>query len=554
MPSRLSRALTCVAFGAALGLGSLAAPAAGQDAAACDPAPAPLPGEVVIGYTTPQVPAAVRAAVGPLVEIDDRPPYYARVGVAPGDAVANVLRGLREVRFVEANSRLCVSAVPNDPLLRDQWPAGDGAGAPGLRSAWDVATAAGAIVAVIDTGIDLAHPDLVPNLWVNAGEVPGNGADDDRNGIVDDARGANLIARRGEGVDDHGHGTFVAGIVGARGDNGIGVAGVAWQAQLMAVKTMDATGLGVSTDTADGIRYAVDRGARILNLSVNGDQPDTVQREAIEYAGRAGAVVVASAGNAGRDIDAAASYPPSWGLANVIGVAAARQDGALAPYSNRGPRSVEFAAPGDSVMSTNRGGGYGRGSGTSYAAPHVSGALALLAGVRPDLDGVGLAGLLTQTARPVAGLGVGAGRLDAGAALQQQRPTPASTAPAGGGGGTGGSGTGPGPGAGPGGSGGPSVSGGAGFAIRLAAGSRRVRAGRRPLRWEIRGDVARITGFRVLVDRRTAARGRVRATRAPLRLTAPVRLRAGRRQVRLVLLDAAGATIGGANASVRVRR
>ena len=165
---------------------------------------------------------------------------------------------------------------PRRPSLRDrparaaeQW-ALQGDAPMGVDTAWRQTTGADVTVAIIDSGIDLGHPDLAPNLWTNPGEIPGNGVDDDGNGFVDDVHGYDFVDNDGSPQDANGHGTHVAGIVGARGGNGIGGAGVAWQARLMAIRVLDGQARGTTAAVAAGIRYAVDNGARIVNLSLAG--------------------------------------------------------------------------------------------------------------------------------------------------------------------------------------------------------------------------------------------------------------------------------------------
>lgn len=318
-------------------------------------------------------------------------------------------------------ARAAQAAAP-DPRAADQW-ALDGDQPMGIESAWRQTTGAGVTVAIVDSGADLGHPDLVPNLWTNPGEVPGNGVDDDGNGYVDDVHGFDFVDNDGTPQDANGHGTHVAGIVGARGGNGIGTAGVAWNVKLMIVRVLDANAQGTTTSVAQGIRYAVDNGARIVNLSLAGPSSTPDLESAVQYAQARGVLVVVAAGNDGHDLASAPTYPAAYGESNVIGVAATTRTGGLSSVSDYGP-GADVAAPGEEILSTALGGGYEWRTGTSMAAPEVTGALALLASVRPDLDGNSLESALFSGLRH-GSLPVQNGALDVGSALHAVIPAAA---------------------------------------------------------------------------------------------------------------------------------
>ncbi|HEV7495974.1 S8 family peptidase [Baekduia sp.] len=305
-------------------------------------------------------------------------------------------------------------ASATDPRTAEQW-ALQGDAPMGIDSAWRQTTGADVTVAIIDSGIDLGHPDLAPNLWTNAGEIGGNGIDDDGNGYVDDVHGYDFVDNDGTPQDVNGHGTHVAGIVGARGGNGIGGAGVAWQARLMAIRVLDDQARGTTAAVAAGIRYAVDNGARIINLSLAGPTSTPDLEDAVRYAQARGVLIVVAAGNDGADLSTSPTYPAAYGEDNVLGVAATTRDGGLSSVSDYGP-GADVAAPGEQILSTALGGGYEWRTGTSMAAPEVAGALVLLAAARPDLDGNGLRDALLAGVRHT-GLPVSAGALDVGAAL-----------------------------------------------------------------------------------------------------------------------------------------
>jgi subtilisin family serine protease len=309
-----------------------------------------------------------------------------------------------------------------DPLLDEQW--GLTQAATGAPEAWTQTQGGRVLVAVLDSGVQLDHPDLAKNLWRNPDEIPGNGIDDDHDGYVDDVNGANIKALNGNVADDNGHGTHVAGIIAAQHGNGVGGSGIAPDALIMPVKVLDANRAGDSSLLARGIVYAVDRGARILNVSINGDGTSPDLDAALKYAGARGATVVASAGNNSRDLDLLPSYPASSTDPAVLTVTATDPDGGLIAIANRGLRSVDLAAPGGSILSTALGSGYELRQGTSMAAPFVSGALALLAAARPDLSQSQLrAALMLSAPRPslLSGL-LGSGTLNVADALHRILP------------------------------------------------------------------------------------------------------------------------------------
>ena len=205
---------------------------------------------------------------------------------------------------------------------------------------------------MLDTGIQLDHPDLAGAIWTNPGEVAGNGRDDDNDGIVDDVHGANMFDMSANVSDDNDHGTHVSGIIAARRGNGIGGSGIAPEATILPVKVLDANMGGDTLALARGIRYAVDRGAKILSISINTDATANDVKSAVVYAGQRGAVIVAAAGNDGRNIDLLPRYLASLSDPAIIGVGATMSNGHLWASSNTGTLSVDLAAPGAGIVST----------------------------------------------------------------------------------------------------------------------------------------------------------------------------------------------------------
>jgi hypothetical protein len=230
----------------------------------------------------------------------------------------------------------------------------------------------------------------VPNLWSNPWD-PANGVDDDKNGFVDDVHGADYVDEDSNPTDDAGHGTHVAGIIGAKGNNATGIAGVNWDAKIMALKFLDGDGQGNTADAANSIDYAVSHGARVINASWGGPAFSQALYSAVRRAGEKGVVFVAAAGNDGENADVKPDYPAAFDLPNVISVAATDSSDELVDFSNYGAGSVDLAAPGDDIESTvpkdTDDSGYASFSGTSMAAPFVTGAVAMYLSRFPQGNG-----------------------------------------------------------------------------------------------------------------------------------------------------------------------
>ncbi|MFC1855996.1 S8 family serine peptidase [Thermodesulfobacteriota bacterium] len=279
--------------------------------------------------------------------------------------------------------------------------------------AWDITTGSSSIVvAVIDSGVDYNHQDLAANMWTNPGEIPGNGIDDDLNGHIDDIYGIDVFSNDSNPMDGFGHGTHCAGTIGAVGNNGIGVAGVAWNVQIMALKFMDSNGEGGNDALAvECIYYAIAMGANILSNSWGTDLVSSgypALEDAIETANEANILFVASAGNDdGHNNDGQYSvYPASFYNENIISVAATDQDDYIAEFSNYGPYSVDVGAPGVGIYSCLPGNSYAYLSGTSMAAPHVAGLAALVwsAFGLNNIDNIGVKYQIMYYADPLASL------------------------------------------------------------------------------------------------------------------------------------------------------
>jgi subtilisin family serine protease len=278
--------------------------------------------------------------------------------------------------WAEPNYTFRLDFVPNDPSYAQQSPYLDRIDAAG---AWEFTQGrAEVVVAILDTGVYTGHVDLRDGIWTNPGEIPGNGIDDERNGFVDDVHGWDFADNENEVLDDYGHGTHVAGIAAARIDNGIGMAGVAGRATIMPVDVFGG-GIGTYEDLIRAIVYATDNGARVINMSLGASSYSLGEEAAVEYAHSRGVVLVAAAGNSGREeLHYPAAHP------RVIAVASTQADDGLSIFSTRGD-FVDVAAPGTGIYSTLSHGGYGGMSGTSMATPHVAGLAALILSRNPML-------------------------------------------------------------------------------------------------------------------------------------------------------------------------
>jgi thermitase len=334
-------------------------------------------------------------------------------------ASARRLQGMPGIRWVEPNRRFRASSLtaPSDPLFGRQW----ALRSTRARGAWLATLGDGVPVAVLDSGLDFSNPELAGNVWTNPGEVAGNGLDDDGNGFIDDVHGADTVSYDGDPSDGLGHGTEVASVIAARGDNGVGLSGMAWNARLMPVKVLHDDGWGTTATMIAGLRYALDNGARIVNMSLNGPDASQALRETVRQAEARGVLVVTSAGNDGANRDRVASYPASIRSRASIAVASSNRAGGLGRGSAFGRDSVDIAAPGDDVLTSDLGGHFTRRSGTSFAAAYVTGAAALLAAAHPKASGSRLRAALVASARRGGRVdaAIAGGQLDATAALRR---------------------------------------------------------------------------------------------------------------------------------------
>jgi outer membrane protein assembly factor BamB/subtilisin family serine protease len=334
------------------------------------------------------------------LSLRSRFPRFGNVGVltlAPGDTVPAAVKRLMATgryEYVEPDYiRKAVSVVPNDPQFGNQWGlsnTGTNAGGGGIVGAdigaemgWETRTSAqNIIVGMIDSGALLTHQDLMANLWVNphpgttASFADGSGSSSE----TDSLNGLNAVAMSGAPADDVGHGTLTSGVVGAVGNNSLGVTGVAWQVQLMELKFIASNGEGSTADELPSIEYAIGHGVSVINASYGSNGFSQAEMDAIAAAGKAGIIFVCAAGNSAENIDISPFLPADYPLDNIICVGATDNRDLPVYFSNYGSGSVEIFAPGENILSTSSMGNtaYGAASGTSLAAPFVTGAVALL--------------------------------------------------------------------------------------------------------------------------------------------------------------------------------
>ncbi|MEH2005175.1 S8 family peptidase [Nostoc sp.] len=257
-------------------------------------------------------------------------------------------------------------------------------------------TGKGVVVAVIDTGVDYNHEDLKDNIWTNPKEIAGNGKDDDGNGYADDIHGWNFVDNNNNTLDDNGHGTHVSGTIAGENNN-YGVTGIAYDAKIMPIKVLDSSGSGSDTSIAKGIHYAVDNGANVINLSLGGAYSNGTLESAIDYASSKGVIVVMAAGNDG---GSSPDYPASYASKSGIAVGAVDRNNNLADFSNRsGTNQISYVtAPGVKVYSSVPNNQYATYSGTSMAAPHVAGVVALMLSANPKLTDAQVREIVADTA------------------------------------------------------------------------------------------------------------------------------------------------------------
>lgn len=346
--------------------------------------------------------------------------------------VLKVLKENPEIQYAEPNfiyhaydfNTIPPSGHPNDIDFSKQWDMNNSgqldktgqAGIPGadihVTPVWakGITGSKKIVVAVIDTGVDYTHPDLVDNIYTNKGEsgaFENNGIDDDGNGIIDDLHGAafvNPISGNNQSKDDHSHGTHCAGTIGAKGNNGLGLSGVNWNVSILPIKFLARDGSGSLEGAVNAIKYATKMKVNLMSNSWGGGGYSQALFDAIKEAEKAGILFVAAAGNDGINNDLNPHYPAGYNLPNILTVGATDNRDQLAKFSNYGLKTVHVAAPGDQILSTVLNGGYNTYRGTSMACPHVAGMAALLLSYEPKLTYAQVMKRLIQTSTPVPSL------------------------------------------------------------------------------------------------------------------------------------------------------
>lgn len=338
-------------------------------------------------------------------------------------SMAQNLAARDDVEYVEANTILSINSqeMPNDTHFSKLWGlhnlgrnGGQNDADIDAFEAWQINKGSkDVLVAIIDTGIVLSHPDLVDNIWQNPGETgvdasgndkSTNGIDDDGNGYVDDTNGWDFVENDNKPQDGNGHGTHCAGTIGAVGGNSLGVVGVNWEVSLIALKFLNKSGNGAISDAIKAVEYATKMGVHVMSNSWGGGGFSQTMFSAIQKANEAGIVFVAAAGNSASDNNIVAHYPSNYQVENVIAVAATDSSDRLASFSNWGSQTVHLGAPGVNIYSTHLSDGYAYLSGTSMATPHVTGAIALIKSKFPALRAKELKDKLLYNVDPVLSL------------------------------------------------------------------------------------------------------------------------------------------------------
>ncbi len=358
---------------------------------------------------------------------------------ADADAIVAKYTSLPEVEYAEPNFEISLSEagplepiLPRDPQFNDQWALANSGQRGGKQGADISATLAWAtttgsedvVVAVLDSGVDYAHEDLRGNMWMRpASMAPYH---DSELGTVDDENGYSAIEGIPDPMDENGHGTHCAGIIGAEGENNLGIAGVNWNIKIMPLKFMNSGGFGTTKDAIEAINYVIDRkkagvNVRVISASWGSTQKSRALEDVIRKAYENDILFVAAAGNATTDNDRRPHFPSSYNVPNVISVAALDRNDQLARFSNYGVKSVAIAAPGVEILSTWLGNQYEEKSGTSMATPVVSGVAALILAENPRMSVDDLRKKLMDSTDPIVALKgktVSGGRINAAKALQ----------------------------------------------------------------------------------------------------------------------------------------
>ena len=330
------------------------------------------------------------------------------------EQVAEEYASLPEVEYAEPNFRIeledprgidysrsfsqpSAAAGPNDPLLGEQWGLVN-TGQRNGRAEADISAVAAwektqgskkVVVAVLDSGVDYTHPDLAGNMWHRPDDM--EMYVDEQLGVMDDSEGFSAVESERDPMDENGHGTHCAGIVGAEGDNNLGIVGVNWHVEIMPLKFMGRGGFGSTKDAIEAINYVIARkkdgvNVRVISASWGSTARSKALEDVIRKAGEADILFIAAAGNDGANADKRPHFPSGYNLPNVLAVAALDRRDELASFSNYGAKGVHVAAPGKEILSTWLGGGYEEHSGTSMATPFVAGVAGLVLSVEPNLS------------------------------------------------------------------------------------------------------------------------------------------------------------------------
>lgn len=304
--------------------------------------------------------------------------------------------------IIESNTLNSRNSYFNDPSVSRIWSFNDksqnGITVNGAYDAYGQKQKDEVIVAVVDTGVDYNHEDLKANMWINENEIPGNGIDDDENGYIDDIHGIDTLTRvageaTGDPMDTHNHGTHVAGTIGAVQNNNVGIAGIASNVKIMALRTVPNSGDETDIDVAESFLYAARNGARLINCSFGkrNNEGGMLVSETIQFIGENyGVLVITSAGNSSQNIDTKLTYPASFENEHMLVIASSTSRGGFSYFSNYGKKNVDVAAPGSNIYSTVRNNKYRSYSGTSMASPTTTGLAAELLSINPSLGPVEL--------------------------------------------------------------------------------------------------------------------------------------------------------------------